>query len=110
MAAGQVFQCSVCAHAITAWEEGDPYYVDAQGEKCYAYHPSAERARCTGVDTPVLCLACGAEAVRDSAAPITRCPGCNARRLVSTWRLAGRTCPYCRAGTFASDPNAMMIS
>jgi DNA-directed RNA polymerase subunit RPC12/RpoP len=110
MAEGRVYKCSACAHAIEAWDDGNPYYLDERGEKRYAHHPSPERVRCTGNDTPVLCLGCGAEALRDSAAPIARCPRCAARGLVATWRLEGRTCPYCKAGTFATDPDSLMIS
>jgi DNA-directed RNA polymerase subunit RPC12/RpoP len=110
MATGRVFKCSACAHAVEAWDDGRPYYVDDRGEKRYAHHPSPERALCTGVETPVLCLACGGEAVRDSAAPIGRCPRCAERKLVATWRLEGKRCPYCKAGTFATDDSSLLIS
>ncbi|MGZ8377188.1 MAG: hypothetical protein ACXWZS_12635 [Gemmatirosa sp.] len=110
MAEGREFACTACARTITAWDEGDPYYRDADGEKQYAYHPSPERARCTGVDSPRLCLACGAECTSDSAAPTTRCPACAARRLVDTWKLEGRACPWCSAGVFRSDPTHFRIS
>ena len=110
MAAGQVFKCSACSHVFEAWDEGNPYYLDERGEKHYAYHPSPERARCTANDTPTLCLSCGAEIMRDSAAPITRCPQCGAGKLVALWLLEGRPCPYCKVGTFTAVPDSYMIS
>lgn len=110
MAAGKNFVCSECSHTITTWDEGDPYYRDERGRKRYAYHPSPERERCTGVESPVLCLNCGKEAKVDSAKPITRCRKCASEELVDTWHLEGRTCPYCRRGTFAEDPDFRMIS
>ena len=110
MAGGQIFKCSACSRALHAWDEGNPYYVDERGDKHYAYHPSPERERCTGNDTPILCLGCGAELMCDSGAPITRCPQCGARQLVALWLLEGRTCPYCQVGTFRADPDSFMVS
>jgi DNA-directed RNA polymerase subunit RPC12/RpoP len=110
MAAGRTLRCSACAHAVVAWDDGNPYYVDAFGEKVYAHHPSPERERCTENEVPVLCLGCGAEAVRDTAAPIVRCPACGARKLVAVWRLEGRRCPHCRLGSFAMDPESFIVS
>ena len=110
MAAGMRFVCTHCAHAISAWDEGNPYYRDARGRKRYAFHPDPARERCTGLETPVLCLACGAERTSDSADPLTRCPACAADALCDTWALHGRTCPHCREGTFEIDPSGYMIS
>ena len=110
MAAGRTYTCTSCAHAVSAWDEGNPYYRDADGQKMYAYHPSRDRERCTGNDADVLCLACRAEARSDSAAPLMACPSCGKRKLVDTWRLDGRPCPYCRQGRFAFDPRDFMIS
>ena len=110
MAAGRIFACNVCAHSIEAWDEGDPYYRDARGRKRYAYHPDPDRGRCTGVDSPVLCLSCGRKAVRDSAAPITHCRKCASAELIDVWQLEGRPCPYCKQGSFAADPNFWMVS
>jgi DNA-directed RNA polymerase subunit RPC12/RpoP len=110
MAAGRTYACSACAHAVTAWDDGNPYYRDEAGQKVYAHHPSPDRDRCTGNDTPVLCLACGAKAESDSAAPLRHCPACSARRLVATWRLDGKLCPYCGQGRFTYDPRDFMIS
>ncbi len=110
MAIGKVFACSTCAHRIEAWDEGDPYYVDPQGRKHHAYHPSMERMMCVGIDSPTLCLACGKESASDSAEPLTCCPSCASGEIVSTWELDGRTCPYCRQGTFSADSNSFLIS
>lgn len=50
--AGRAFVCRNCKRATIAWEDGNPYYIDANGFKRHAYHPSPERALCTGNDTP----------------------------------------------------------
>lgn len=105
-----MFVCSVCAHAISAWDEGNPYYLDADGEKQYAYHPAPERDWCIGVETPMLCLACGTGCDDDSRAPRTSCPSCSAEALVATWTLEGVQCPFCREGMFHEDPQFQMIS
>jgi DNA-directed RNA polymerase subunit RPC12/RpoP len=110
MALGRTFVCTGCAHAIEAWDEGNPYYVDERGERRYVYHPSPERARATGIEWPALCLGCGAEITQDSAARVARCPGCASPDVVDAWELEGRTCPYCRAGVYVEDERALKIS
>jgi hypothetical protein len=110
MAAGFVFACTGCARTITAWDEGRPYYDAADGERRYAFHPDPLRERCTGVESDLLCLACGAECESDSAKPTRRCPACASRALVDTFALEGRPCPSCRAGTFHADPDHFMVS
>ncbi len=110
MAAGKVFACSHCDRKIEAWDEGDPYYLDKRGKKRHACHPDPHRGLCTGLDSPVLCLNCGAESVSDSAAPIMHCPKCKAGKIMESWALDGRTCPSCKAGVFAEDPRCFMIS
>ena len=110
MAAGRTYSCTQCAHTVTAWDEGNPYFRGADGQKVYAYHPDPARERCTGNDADVLCLACGEKARSDSAAPPAACRACGKRQLVDTWRLDGRPCPYCRAGRFTFDPREFMIS
>ena len=86
------------------------YYRDERGRKHYAYHPDPDRMRCTGVESPMICLACGTEAVNDSAAPITHCPQCHSEQLIDVWALDGHPCPYCRQGTFAADPSFFIVS
>lgn len=110
MAAGRVFVCSGCAYTISAWDEGDPYYLDAAGEKLYAHHPAPEREWCIGIETPMLCCTCGVECIDDSRTPLTACPSCAAEDLVALWALDGVRCPQCREGTFQEDPNIRMIS
>ena len=111
MAQAQRFVCDGCGHAVKAWSDGNPYYLDESGAKQYAYHPDHERlARCIGNDSPHLCLACGAECMVDSRAPVTACPGCGAGDLAGTYQLGGRPCPYCKAGAFAVDPAFRCIS
>lgn len=110
MAWGKVFACSHCNRDIEAWDEGDPYYFDGQGEKRYAFHPDPQRELCTGIDLPVLCLNCGAESMNDSASPITQCPQCAGGEIVDMWALDDKLCPYCKAGTFHADETAFMVS
>ena len=110
MAEGRRYACTGCAHAIEAWDDRNPYYRDAAGAKRYAFHPHPDRARCTGVDSPMLCLACGVGSTSDSAAPLAACPRCRSATLVDTWALEGHACPYCRAGVFHADPEGFAIS
>ena len=110
MAAGVRFRCGNCAREIEAWDEGNPYYVDGRGRKRYAYHTDPRRLQCTGVDSPMLCLGCGAEVMSDSEAPLSACPHCASVELVDTWHLAGRPCPNCKQGRFAQVPDEFMIS
>ena len=42
MAQGFCFVCDKCDHAIVAWDDGNPYYIDDDGKKKYAYHPNHE--------------------------------------------------------------------
>ena len=110
MATGVDFVCDSCARTIEAWDEGNPYYFDRSGEKHYAYHPDPERGLCTGVDTPMLCLGCGADFMSDSAAPTRKCPKCAARRIARTSNLRGKKCPYCATGAFRLDEHSLKIS
>jgi len=110
MAEGHTFVCSHCARSISAWDDGDPYYDDADGTRHYAHHPDPARDLCVEVESPVLCLGCGGEAVSDSAAPLTACPTCASEEIVDMWDIEGRRCPYCRRGTFSVDSSSPMIS
>ena len=111
MAEGLRFVCTECHKAIEAWSDGNPYYLDEAGAKHYAYHPDHEAmARCIGNDSPPLCLGCGKELTIDSRAPLEACPGCGSRRLVDTFRLAGRRCPFCKTGKFSVDRDFRCIS
>src|SRR5579859_2457433 len=105
MAEALRFVCDGCRRSIEAWSDGNLYYLDEAGAKQYAYHPDHERlARCIGNDSPHLCLACGAEFMVDSRAPVGACPSCGSAEFADTFRLGGHRCPYCsKAGTFAVD-------
>lgn len=111
MAQGIRFVCSHCSRGIVAWSDGNPYFINAKGEKEYAYHPDHERLeRCIGNDSPHLCLGCGEGFMVDSEAPISVCPKCGTSEIADTYRLAGCGCPFCKVGTFAQDPNFFAIS
>ncbi len=110
MAAGKVFECSACSREVEAWDEGEPYYFDAQGVKRYAYHPDPQSALCTGLDVSALCLHCGAEGVYDAAVPLTRCSQCAADQIVDVWELEGQPCPWCKAGVFHAGDDRLMVS
>ena len=110
MALGQRFVCTSCSRDINVSDAGRPYYVDESGRKVHPPHPSSDLYRCHETDTPMLCLACGAERESDSAAPASQCRSCGSGEIVSTWELGGRRCPYCKRGTFAVDPNSLALS
>jgi transcription initiation factor IIE alpha subunit len=103
--------CDGCSHAIEAWSDGNPYYIDESGAKQYAYHPDHELlARCIGNDSPHLCLSCGHKFMVDSETPIMACLKCRAREIVDTYQLDGQSCPFCKAGMFTIDPDFHCIS
>ena len=102
--------CQNCAASIEAWDEGNPYYLDKQGQKQYAYHPNPQRELCIGNDSPGICLDCGQQFTNDSREPMTNCVGCQSSNLVDNFALAGRVCPSCKLGVFAADPNFFCIS
>ncbi|KUL01097.1 MAG: hypothetical protein XE11_2242 [Methanomicrobiales archaeon 53_19] len=105
------FVCGSCRRAIEAWSDGNPYYLDRDGQKHYAYHPNHERLdRCIGNDLPHLCLACDEKFNVDSLAPIKACPKCGSADIVRTYELDGQRCPYCKAGIFTVDPDYYCIS
>ena len=110
MAEGRVLVCSNCARDVQVWDEGNPYYRDAEGRKHYAYHPNLEREFCTGIDVSMLCLNCGEESMVDEEAPPSPCRECKTGTLVELHELDGLTCPYCKQGTFAFDPTSIIIS
>jgi DNA-directed RNA polymerase subunit RPC12/RpoP len=105
------YVCGNCQKAVEAWSDGNPYYLDEQGRKQYAYHPDHERLnRCIGNDSPHLCLECGKKFMVDSRAPIDACPKCKSGDIADTYRLDGRRCPWCQTGVFAADSDFMCIS
>ena len=99
MAAGTRFRCP-CGASILAWDDGDPYVLDADGSKRYVHHPDPEREHAVGLDVPHLCLGCGVAFAVDSEAPRASCPACRSARVRPTTELAGASCPFCNAGSF----------
>ncbi len=111
MAESRIFACNQCNKTIESWSDGNPYYIDASGEKHYAYHPDHENlSRCIGNDTPHLCLSCGYEFKVDSQDPITECNKCNSHKIEDLYKLNGETCPACHKGTFYIDPKRFTVS
>ena len=105
------YVCGNCGKTIDAWSDGNPYYINEDGQKQYAYHPDHERlALCIGNDSPHLCLACGEQFMVDSRAPLGRCPACDAADIGDVSDLDGRGCPFCKAGAFAADPDFHCVS
>jgi len=110
VAEGIFFVCNYCGKEVESWDEGNPYYRDASGAKHYASHPDPERDLCTGMDSPHLCLNCGAEFPVDSEQPRLECPECSSREIADTFRLDDKRCPYCKEGRFLRDPGRQAIS
>ena len=105
------YVCQSCGNAIEAWSDGNPYYIDEGRQKQYAYHPDHERlARCTGNDSPHICLDCDKRLLVDSRDPTPHCPKCKSTDIADTYELDGRRCPSCKNGVFAVDPDFFCIS
>ncbi len=103
--------CNRCSASIEAWSDGNPYYLDENGTKEYAYHPDHEQLeKCIGNDSPHLCLGCGAEFMVDYEAPSDQCPKCHSQEIADTFELDGRKCPFCKAGTFVRDSDFFVVS
>jgi DNA-directed RNA polymerase subunit RPC12/RpoP len=110
MARGMRFVCENCSTTIEAWDDGNPYYFDADGKKEYAYHPEPKLQLCVGNDAPHLCLECGTHVMVDSQAPDTHCVQCGSGNIVDLFRLEGHRCPACKLGVFTLDPHFVAIS
>jgi len=111
MAEALLYICNHCGHAIKAWSDGNPYFINEDGVKEYAYHPDHERlSRCIGNDSPHLCLDCGQEFMVDSQDPAKVCVRCESNHFVDLFKLENCTCPYCKLGKFLMDPNFYCIS
>ena len=103
--------CSNCGNTVDAWSDGNPYYIDENGEKQYAYHPNHDKlVRCIGNDSPHICLDCGEQFKVDSRSPLTKCPKCDSLEIPSTYQLEGKRCPVCKDGVFGIDPDFRCIS
>lgn len=111
MAQAVRYVCGGCGKAVEAWTDGNPYYIDDDGSKRYAYHPDHDSlARCIGNDSPHLCLSCGREFPVDSREQAPACPDCAAGYIAPTYQLGGRGCPSCKAGEFDANPDFFCVS
>ncbi len=110
MAQQHAFVCNQCSKRIESWDDGNPYYFDAQGKKSYAYHPDPKRDGCVGNDWPFLCLSCGKSLKVDSGRPRSTCPSCKSSSIRDTCELDGENCPYCQKGVFRRDEKHFAIS
>ena len=100
------YVCQNCKEAIGAWSDGNPYFIDDNGKKKYAYHPRHDLLdRCIGNDSPHLSLACGNKFKVDSREPITKCRKCRSTEIADVCDQDGRTCPFCKQGVFAEEFN-----
>ena len=105
------FVCSKCETSVEAWSDGNPFYVDASGDKKYAYHPNHdELEKCTANDVPHLCMTCSEEVKVDSLERQKACKKCGSKHVVDTFRLEGVTCPKCKDGKFIRDNESQCIS
>jgi len=95
-----IFICNSCGETISAWDDGNPYYLDRRGRKHYAYHPDSKREACIGNDSPHLCLSCGKSFMVDSRTPLHQCPKCSSSSICDSYHLQGKSCPFCRKGIF----------
>ena len=120
MAQGTTMVCTNCQFSLEAWEDGNPYGIDAdkllieglsrQEAKVHFYHPQPPPVGAFefGVDVPHLCLACAAEFCVDSEEPTSTCPSCQSPKICDLCELESKTCPKCGRGVFVSD--GFMIS
>ncbi|MCA9099443.1 MAG: hypothetical protein KDA36_13695 [Planctomycetaceae bacterium] len=105
------FVCDSCGFAIEAWSDGNPFYLDEEGKKVYAYHPNHdELVKCIANDVPHLCLDCGKEVKIDSRLEQKVCSKCKSARVAETYVLNGVECPKCREGRFNQDEGIVAIS
>ncbi|MFO0820862.1 MAG: hypothetical protein U1A77_23140 [Pirellulales bacterium] len=105
------FVCSECEISITAWSDGNPFYIDEAGKKKYAYHPNHdELAKCIANDVPHYCLKCGAESKIDSRVADKKCRKCRSKKVVSTSSLEGVKCAKCKNGHFVIDKGFYCVS
>ena len=104
------YQCGNCDNSVEAWSDGNPYFFDERGRKQYAYHPSADFAKCVGNDSDFLCLNCGEEFLDDLGQPNLQCAKCHSNAVTGTSDLNGKQCPKCKVGKFEVDSNFHAIS
>lgn len=105
------FTCDSCGFSIEAWSDGNPFYIDENGKKVYAYHPNHdELSKCIANDVPHICLDCGNEVKIDSRLETKACPKCRSSKVVETYELSGVECPKCGEGRFKQDEGIVAIS
>lgn len=93
MAEARRFVCESCDHSVEAWSDGNPYFLDRNGRKRYAYHPSHDLlAICIGNDEDHVCLTCSHEFRIDSRHPQTECPKCKSDLISDSYELDGKPC------------------
>jgi len=98
-----IFTCDACSFTLSSWDDGNPYYLDSNAKKHYAYHPHHDKLeKCIGNDSPYICLSCGEQFMVDSRSPVDHCPKCSAVDIVSTFELDGKNCPVCKRGHLTS--------
>ncbi|BBM64318.1 hypothetical protein VA249_09640 [Vibrio alfacsensis] len=110
MAQAILFVCTSCDECIESWSDGNPYYIDENGKKRYAYHPEPNFDRCIGNDSPHICLGCAHEFKVDSRVPKTECPKCQSSNIKSDYDVEGEACPYCKKGVFERGIPPLKIS
>ncbi len=134
MAAGYCFRCSNCDFEVTAWDDGNPYIVDDEGQRHFFYHPhgeavieevlarsawtigksaaevESELGKHTGNMPDALCRDCGAVSKVDENPELARCGECQGTNLDDAMELEGKPCPKCKKGTFRHDRENFCIS
>jgi len=110
MAMGICLFCESCGFRLMAWDEGNPYFINENGVKEYAYHPDGFFRKCIGNDAPHMCLACGEEFTVDSLRPRRECTKCGSFDTVNTFLLEGKKCPKCGIGVIKHESDGFLIS
>ena len=123
MAACTTFTCSKCDFTVDHWDDGSPYVQGPDGERHHFYHPDGEEQlgqivadilghqptsneieqvmkQHGGNEADYLCEACLEIVKRDPDRDELTCTGCGSTALVDVSKLAGRTCPSCKKGSF----------
>jgi hypothetical protein len=105
------FNCINFAQSISSKDDGNPCYFDELGVKRYAYHPDHENlSRCVDIDSPHLCLGCGACFLMDSKVKRNRCPECKSPKVKSQFTLEECVCPYSKKRIFLISFGWVVIS
>lgn len=104
MAIQTISICDNCSHQISRWSDGNPYYLNLEGKKVYAYHPNHDELdKCIGNDSPGICLACSNEFMIDSLSPLNCCPKCESSSIIKLFDIYNKKCPFCHEGKFSIE-------